>query len=272
MNVLLLTPPFVQLNTPYPATAYLKGFLNTLGVRAHQADLGIEVILEVFSKRGLAQVFERAAEQQAGLSANLKRILALKTEYLATVEPTIRFLQHQNPTLALAIADRSYLPEAGRFAQLDDLEWAFGTMGTHDKATLYLEDLGDLIMQTVDTHFGFSRYAERLGRTATHFAPIAAELLAPPSYITEVLLACLDRHVQAARPDAVCITIPFPGNVFGAFKIGQYLKTHYPHIKIIMGGGYCKYLITWTLSASMMASCRSNCCWNTCKANARCTN
>src|SRR5690242_1329267 len=38
MRCLLITPPMVQLNTPYPATAYLTGFL-----RGHAADLGLEV-------------------------------------------------------------------------------------------------------------------------------------------------------------------------------------------------------------------------------------
>jgi hypothetical protein len=41
---------FRQLNTPYPATAYIKGYLNTLGIEPCQADLGIEVILRLFSK------------------------------------------------------------------------------------------------------------------------------------------------------------------------------------------------------------------------------
>lgn len=53
MKVVLITPPFTQLNTPYPATAYIKGFLNTLNVEAFQCDLGMEVILEVFSKKDL---------------------------------------------------------------------------------------------------------------------------------------------------------------------------------------------------------------------------
>jgi len=51
-QVFLITPPFTQLNTPYPATAYIKGFLNTKNISATQADLGIEVILKLFSKEG----------------------------------------------------------------------------------------------------------------------------------------------------------------------------------------------------------------------------
>ena len=58
-DIFLITPPFTQLNTPYPATAYLKGFLNTKNISAFQMDLGIEVILELFSKEGLTSVFNK---------------------------------------------------------------------------------------------------------------------------------------------------------------------------------------------------------------------
>ena len=180
MKVLLLTPPFTQLNTPYPATAYLQGFLKTIGHEAHQADLGIEVILRLFCQQGLQKVFARAEASAVALSENASRICQLKAVYLRTIDPAIAFLQHKNPTLAHVIADRSFFPEAGRFGELEDLEWAFGTMGTQDQArhlaTLYLEDLGDLITEAIDPHFGFSRYAERLGRTATHFDELEAAL------------------------------------------------------------------------------------------------
>ena len=170
-RILFITPPFTQLNTPYPATAYLKGFLNTRGLASHQADLGIEVILALFSRMGLLRLFAQLETGDAELTENAYRIYRLRDDYLRTIDPVIRFLQNKNPTLAHAIADRSYLPEASRFADLDDLEWAFGTMGTHDKArhlaTLYLEDLSDLIQEAIDPHFGFSRYAERL-RPVSH--------------------------------------------------------------------------------------------------------
>ena len=59
----LITPPFTQLNMPYPATAYIKGFLNTKNNTAVQADLGIEVILQLFSKQGLQELFGLVAVQ-----------------------------------------------------------------------------------------------------------------------------------------------------------------------------------------------------------------
>lgn len=244
-KVLLLTPPFTQLNTPYPATAYIKGFLNTLGVVSHQADLGIEVILKLFSAQGLTQLFDvlEKAEHDIELTENAFRVYHLRDEYIATIEPVISFLQNKNPTLAHSICDRAYLPEASRFKDVEDLDWAFGTMGTQDKArhlaTLYLEDLGDFLQEAIDPHFGFSRYAERLGRTATHFDKLLAELQKPDTLITVFLHELLEQKMGAFQPTTVCLSVPFPGNLFGALKCGQYLKKHYPDVKIVMGGGFC---------------------------------
>ena len=171
-NTLLITPPFTQLNTPYPATAYIKGFLNTKSISAFQMDLGIEVILELFSKAGLQQIFNSVQESEL-ITENLQRIYSLKDDYINTIEAVIAFLQGNNPTLARQVCSGNFLPEAFRFNQLDDMEWAFGTMGMQDKAkhlaTLYLEDLSDFVVECIDENFGFSRYAERLGRSANSF-------------------------------------------------------------------------------------------------------
>ena len=162
-KVFLITPPFTQLNTPYPATAYLKGFLNTRNISSFQVDLGIEVILRIFSGSGLRDIFEEAARSQVTLSENAQRIIALKNDYTGTIDAVISFLQGKNPTLSHLICQEDFLPEASRFDQLDDSDWAFGTMGTQDKAkhlaTLYLEDISDLIVECIDENFGFSRYA-----------------------------------------------------------------------------------------------------------------
>ncbi len=241
-KILLLTPPFTQLNTPYPATAYLKGFLNTKGYPSHQADLGIEVILALFSKNRLKKMFAGLEDYEGELSGNALRIIALQNEYIAAIDPVILFLQNKNPTLAHNICDRSYLPEASRFAALEDLDWAFGSMGTHDKArhlaTLYLEDLGDLITEAVDPHFGFSRYAERLGRAASGFDEMHESLLADNTLVSNILVEILEQKISEFQPDVVCLSVPFPGNLFGAFKCGQFLKKNHPDIAVVMGGGF----------------------------------
>lgn len=241
-KVLLLTPPFTQLNTPYPATAYLKGFLGTKGYSSLQADLGIEVILEIFSQKGLRLLFDTLEDSDVALSDNAYRIYSLKETYISTIEPVIRFLQHKNPTLAHSICDGTYLPEGSRFAILEDMDWAFGTMGLQDKArhlaTLYLEDLADLIKEAIDPHFGFSKYAERLGRTASYFDDIDASLKREDSIVSTILKDKLATYIQAFKPTMVCLSVPFPGNLFGALKCGQYIKAHHPDISVVMGGGY----------------------------------
>ncbi len=241
-KVLLVTPPFTQLNTPYPATTYLKGFLNTKKIETYQCDLGIEVILRLFTTSGLQNIFSEAQKSRGKKTDNIRLILSLKEYYLQTIEAVISFLQNKNPTLAHTIADRSYLPEAGRFSELDDLEWAFGTMGIQDRArhlaTLYLEDLGDLIKETVDIHFGFSRYAEKLGSTASHFNQLHKSLIANNSFVSHILIQLLEEKLQQHQPSLVCLSVPFPGNLFAALKCGQFIKQQYPSIKVALGGGY----------------------------------
>ena len=243
-KIFLITPPFTQLNTPYPATAYIKGFLNTKNISATQADLGIEVILELFSKKGLKDLFQFSGFNfRAGKhSDNSVRIFALQDEYIKTIDSVIAFLQGRNSTLALQICQEDYLPEASRFAQLEELDWAFGTMGTQDKAkhlaTLYLEDISDFIVECVDGNFGFSRYAERLGRSANSFDELYQALQQVPTYIDSILFSILALRIETIQPDLFLISVPFPGNLYSAFRAAQWVRENYPHIKISMGGGF----------------------------------
>ncbi|MEY4835884.1 MAG: hypothetical protein RI980_1999 [Bacteroidota bacterium] len=239
-NLLLITPPFTQLNTPYPATAYIKGFLNTKSISAFQMDLGIEVILELFSKKGLSPLTPKEGIER--LSENSQRILSLWNDYITTIDAVIAFLQGKNPTLARQICSGHFLPEASRFNQLDDMEWAFGNMGMQDKAkhlaTLYLEDISDFIVECVDENFGFSRYAERLGRSANSFDELYTELQNETTHIDKITLKILEERVQEAQPNLVLISVPFPGNLYSAFRCAQFIKSYHPSVKIAMGGGF----------------------------------
>ncbi|MFT6748767.1 MAG: radical SAM superfamily enzyme YgiQ (UPF0313 family) [Flavobacterium sp.] len=239
-DVLLLTPPFTQLNTPYPATAYIKGFLNTKQIDSFQMDLGIEVILKLFSKAGLRSVFKNASIEIC--SENSHRIFSLQNSYISTIDSVILFLQGQNATLARQILQDNFLPKASRFSSLDDLEYAFGTMGLQDKAkhlaTLYLEDISDFIVDCLDANFGFSRYAESLGRSANTFDVLYAELQKNWTYIDYLTIEIFKQKIVEINPKVVLISVPFPGNLYSAFRIGQFIKSNYPKIKIAMGGGF----------------------------------
>ncbi|KFC20673.1 B12-binding domain-containing radical SAM protein [Chryseobacterium sp. FH1] len=240
-DILLITPPFTQLNTPYPATAYIKGFLNTKNISSYQIDLGIEVILQLFSKEGIQKVFSNEIDLKI-ISENSQRIFALRDEYVKTIDQVILFLQNKNPTLARQICSMNFLPEASRFNQLDDMEFAFGNMGLQDKAkhlaTLYLEDLSDYIVENVDSDFGFSRYAERLGKSANSFDELYSKLSDDQTFIDDFTLKILREKLELIQPKLVCFSVPFPGNLYSAFRCAKFIKEHYPHIKTAMGGGF----------------------------------
>lgn len=241
-EILLVTPPFTQLNTPYPATAYLKGFLATKNIRSFQMDLGIEVILDLFSKKGLQALYYIANKNDRIISANAQRIFALKDEYIKTIDQVIKFLQGKNQSLARQICSDHFLPRASRFDHMQDIEWIYENQDIQDKAkyiaTLYLEDLSDFIFECIDEDFGFSRYAERLGRSANSFDQLYERLQKAPSYMDLVSIRILDYNINANQPKLVGLSVPFPGNLYSAFRCAQWIKQTYPHIKVAMGGGF----------------------------------
>lgn len=255
LRVLAVIPPMTQLNTPYPSTAYLTGFLRSRGIAAMQTDLALALVLELFTPAGLAAVRDAAAAlPPERRTPRLDAFEAQFERYAATIAPTIRFLQGGDATLAHRIAGRAFLPEGARFCSLDvyvdpddpeggdPLAWAFGALGTQDRArhlaTLYLDDLADVLRDAVDARFEFVRYAEQLAASQPSFEPLAQALAAPPNLVD----ATLQRLAQAAlaehRPDVVLLSVPFPGSVYGALRIAQAMKAVQPGLRVALGGGF----------------------------------
>lgn len=241
-KILLITPPFTQLNTPYPATPALTGFLKQRGYQVVQADLGIELINRIFSSEGFTGLFSEVKSSKRKLTQNSLRILRNERHYLETVDHVMSFLQYRDDTAARLLSSDDFLPRASRFDQLPDLEWSFGNIGQNDRArflaTLYIEDMGDLIKDAVTPFFGFSRYAEKLGRAARSFSPLDDALRQPENLIEQWMLELLKRQVEAASPSVAGFTVPFPGNLYAALKCGQWFRKHHPRTRTIAGGGY----------------------------------
>ncbi len=204
--------------------------------------MGIEVTCTLFSKTGLTSLFETIKKLPQTFSTNVAKMIALQNDYINTIDAVVAFLQDNNPTLAHSICKRELLPEASRFEHTDDLEKAFGNMGIQDKAkyiaTMYLEDLSDLIKETVDNHFGFSRYAERLGRSANTFDELYLELQKTYTFIDEILIEILATQMKEVNPKMVALSVPFPGNLYASLRCGQWIKKNYPEVKVMMGGGF----------------------------------
>ena len=239
-DILLLTPPFVQPNCPYPATAYLTGYLRRKGYSVEQADLSIETLSEVFSRPFLTNLFDNY-DSNAG-DDNTDHIWALRKDYEATIGPVMDFLRGKDSTTASLICSPEFLPQAGRFEGADSIEENFGTLGSKDcaeyLATLYLQDLSDFIRATVCEEFEIVKYGEQLAVAIAEFSTIEQELQKPRNAIENVMCELLRGHIERTAPKMVGITIPFPGNLLGALRIGQYIKANYPDIKVAIGGGY----------------------------------
>src|SRR5512145_2088030 len=98
-TVLLLIPPLTQLNTPYPSTAYLTGFLRSKGVPREHADLGIEMVLRLFSRNGLTRVFDTLEPRKQSLPPEAQRMLANQAAILDHIDPVVAYLQGRAPDL-----------------------------------------------------------------------------------------------------------------------------------------------------------------------------
>ncbi len=237
-----------QLNTPYPSSAYLTGFLRSQGVDARQDDLALKLVLRIFSTEGLKQVQAIAATQSLHeRSASVNCFLDHAQRYVDCIEPVIGFLQGLDPTLAHRIAARGFVPEGPRFASLDHtdddtLTWAFGALGVQDRArhiaTLFLNDLADVLRDAVDDRFAFVRYGESLASSQASFDPLAKALAAPPSFIDQVLHDLTLETFEEHQPHLVLLSVPFPGTVYGALRMAQTIKQHHPDVNIVLGGGY----------------------------------
>lgn len=242
MKFLLLTPPLTQLNTPYPATTVLKGFLESHGHTVAQADLGIELILKIFSRDCLAEIFSLPIPKESYRNKGVRRVYAEKERYINCVDAVIRFLQGKDNTLAPRIANHTLLPEGPRFDSLADMEWAFGTSGTDDKArylaTLFVEDIADYIRQTSSPYFDLIRYAEHLAAYAPEFDEMEAALKGKRSITDNLLLKLLQQHIDAEQPATVGLAVPFPGCLYAALLCGKWIKDNRPNIKVVIGGGF----------------------------------
>lgn len=205
----------MQLNTPYPATAQLTGWLRLHGVQATQRDLSIEVALDVLRAYGEQPLTDEA----------------------------IAYLQGRCPDDAETLAEPGYLPEGPSFEELDNTPF---DPDPRERAllrcSLYLDDLAAAIRDEVDPDFGFSRYAERLGVSVPDFGAVLKRLRRR-NVTDRFLEARTEEALRAAfgrrrRGLYVGVTCPFPGTLVGAFRIARTVRRVLPEATLVLGGGY----------------------------------
>ncbi|MEG2728392.1 MAG: B12-binding domain-containing radical SAM protein [Mucinivorans sp.] len=242
MKTLLITPPLTGLNTPYPATTVLKGHLESVGLPTVQWDMSIATAKVVFSSAFLARMFSSVELNEHFTSSQIETYLA-RDRYIHSVDSVWRFLSGADATLAQRIAYQDFLPRGARFDlyQDQDIDAAFGAAATADRAkhfaTLYLEDLTDFIRETIDEDFDMVRYGEQIALSLPTIDPLLNRLT-KSTIISDLMIELLDEQMARHKPDFVGLSVPFPGCLLAALRVGQHLKNHYPATTVALGGGY----------------------------------
>ena len=229
------------MNSTYPSVTALCGFLKSKNIDCKSYDLSLEVIIKIFSKNGLAEIFNSIDDNCLSDEA-LIRTYELREKYIERIDAIISFLQGKNLTLAYNILQTGFLPEGNYFLSAWENENYFGKMSNIDKAKYYcslvIDDLTFFIRRTISNQFGLSRYAEKMISDSKTFDEIEKYLLQPPNIIDRIISDTIYQKVNKEKPEFIGFTIPFPGNLLGGLISAKRIKGDFPAIKIIFGGGY----------------------------------
>ncbi len=245
MKILLALPPMAQINMPYPATAYLTSYLKDSGHLVTQRDWSIELLQKLLSPEGLTRMKQVLLDKPKKERAEcVNFFLDCFSDYKQTIAPVVQFLRGEDSSLALRLGARTLVPEGPRFLAIDerqDLSHLFGSMGLQDKAkyiaSLYVDDIADVIREGIDPDFALARYGEQLASSMNSFNPLY-EKLRRKTVIDEMLEEIVRAEMKATAPDVLGLSVPFPGNLLGALRIGQLMKKEFSSIKIVLGGGF----------------------------------
>ena len=192
MNILILQPPIVQLNTAYPSGAYLSAFFKSLGHKTRWLDLSLELYYEIFSRTGLTRLFSLCSEKAQSLADkaeksgdeatafNLRRYVAQKDLWINWIDFITAILRpgkHDSFSSGYENAHRfvfgAHVPRGSRMENyLANLTHDLTTDDARSLASFALADLADFIAVAFDKNFSLVRYAESLTVSESSFAEV----------------------------------------------------------------------------------------------------
>jgi radical SAM superfamily enzyme YgiQ (UPF0313 family) len=236
MSVLLISPPFVQLNSPYASLPFIQGALKANGVDTKVLDLGIMAANIMFSADGLEKLYNRIrSDNISGDDADF--FLKNYGRYVSSADKAVSFLKGKDPSYEKDILEGK-LPAwkmsssalSKDISGLNDHEYARYT------ASLYLEDIF-LFYKAACPDFGFSRYAEKIAQSPPRFDTVMKKVEAESDLISDTAEEIL-RSAGVDKFNIIAFTIPFPGTLTGALKAAKFIKKNYPDKIVVLGGGY----------------------------------
>ena len=201
MKVVIIQPPIVQLNTPYPSGAYLQDFFKKLksfsnldsqlspvafelakkaGYQIDSVewkDLSIELFHRIFSKEGITQLFHNTKEKALKMALeaenqgdeitayNLRRYVLTKESWINWIDKIVALLvENKSGRETLHEFVRSaHVPRGSRMeTYLANLNREVSVDDGYLLASLALADLADYITTVYDNNFALIRYAESI--------------------------------------------------------------------------------------------------------------
>jgi radical SAM superfamily enzyme YgiQ (UPF0313 family) len=253
-EVVLIQPPFVQLNSPYPAPYYLKSFLEGRGFHVTILDHSIALFERIFSRAGLERIFTDAALLHAAgktgknqeYKDEIERFLSERDLWRVSIDRLIAFLRHKDREwghfLALAngclpggMRSDAFIAQHSGELQADEA----GLL-----ATKLLSDLADFITFTLDENFSLIRYRATGEESFRNFSAVQKTL---DGYIMKNFYRPLLEEEWKRLENSgslngeflLGVTIPFPGCLSAALVCAESAKKHFGKaVRTIAGGGY----------------------------------
>ena len=253
MKVLIITPPVIQLNSPYPSGAYLCSFFKNQNDECIWKDLNISLFYKIFSARGMETLFsltEKKALEMADLAEaqndkntafNLRRYVCTKQNWIDWIDfitailcGKMREKEHEflfSPFAPRGSRMENFLASLNREPTVDDVRFL---------CSYALADLADYITAVFDKDFSLVRYAESLCVDERDFMQIQNQMESPvlKVFYEQVLQENLV-FAQNEIPDMICISVPFAGTFLPALYTASFIKKKYQNkIFVVMGGGF----------------------------------
>ena len=263
MNTVIIQPPLVQLNTPYPSGAYLLSFFRKLykerniSGKTEWLDLSIALFHEIFSEEGLSKLFsltentaldmaQKAEDRNDDDTAfQIRRYISEQDLWCSWIEIISEIScsrgkfsgkEYKHEFVRSAHVPRGmrmerYLSEIGKEPSADDTEVL---------ASLALADIADYITAVFDENFSLIRYAESAASSDMPFSKIEEASHSPVmKYFYEPLLERSLSKYSRDEETLFCISLPFPGTVAAALCTANFIKKEFGSNAIVsFGGGF----------------------------------
>ena len=254
----------MQLNTAYPAGAYLKSFFSELQTQKPQWNLGkiswVDgcnlLFHQIFCREGLRHIFsvtEKKALEQANQwekagrhneAFNVRRYLSQQDSWIQWIDSIVAILQGSQRELCHEFVASPAVPRGQRMENfLAGLESLPSVDDAVILASLALADLADFIGAFFDSSFELVRYGESLATSHKGFQAVEEGLAAPvlQDFYGPIVNRLLQKYgrLEENQRLLLCVSCPFPGTLAAAlFTCKKFKEALGNKVFVALGGGY----------------------------------